>query len=185
MRNIEFINAGAGSGKTYSLTHKLVEFLKGGNESYKPSEIILTTFTELAAQEFREKSRETLLEEKMYEEAAQLETAAIGTVHSVAQIFLKKYWYLLGRSAQDNVMSENDKQFFINQSLASIATEENIAFFEEMLVVFNFSSFDGKASKLNPNFWKDHLKEIISKMEQYDIADLQNSKDKSREFIDS
>ena len=56
MRNITYITAGAGSGKTYTLTKKLVDFLnkEGG---YQPGEIVLTTFTELAASEFKEKAR--------------------------------------------------------------------------------------------------------------------------------
>ena len=58
MKNIEFINAGAGSGKTTRLTQILSEELGKKNNTIRPSEVILTTFTELAASEFREKSRQ-------------------------------------------------------------------------------------------------------------------------------
>lgn len=58
MKNIEFINAGAGSGKTHTLVHLLADYLGGKKGNYKPSEVILTTFTDLAAAEFREKARE-------------------------------------------------------------------------------------------------------------------------------
>ena len=53
MKNIEFINAGAGSGKTTRLTQILSEELGKKNNTIRPSEVILTTFTELAASEFR------------------------------------------------------------------------------------------------------------------------------------
>ena len=52
MKNITFINAGAGSGKTYRLTSDLARKLT--RENIDPSQVILTTYTELAAEEFRE-----------------------------------------------------------------------------------------------------------------------------------
>ena len=61
MKNVTYINAGAGSGKTYTLTKILAEKLSERDENGKslmmPSQVILTTFTELAAAEFREKAR--------------------------------------------------------------------------------------------------------------------------------
>ena len=60
MGNIQFINAGAGSGKTYTLT-KL--FCKRLAEGAKPSEFILTTYTKAAADEFRSKIKAKLMEE--------------------------------------------------------------------------------------------------------------------------
>ena len=61
MKNIIYYNAGAGSGKTYKLTHLLSDLLSKG--TYKPSEVILTTFSELAAGEFRQRSFECLYSE--------------------------------------------------------------------------------------------------------------------------
>ena len=52
MKNITFINAGAGSGKTYRLTTDLTHLLT--QEGLEPSQVILTTYTEIAAAEFRE-----------------------------------------------------------------------------------------------------------------------------------
>jgi len=184
MKNIEYINAGAGSGKTFTLTRLLCEHLDGTKGNYKPSQVILTTFTELAASEFREKARGALLENNLFDQAAQLETASIGTVHSVVLSFVKKFWYLLGRGAIQNVMTENNRQFFINQSLASMADSGDILFFEEVQSQFNFSNNTGKGSTENPDFWKDHLKDIIEKMVNYEIDDLKLSIEKSKKLID-
>lgn len=183
MRNIEFINAGAGSGKTFTLTSLLTEYLDGTKGNYKPSEVILTTFTELAAAEFREKARETLLNNKMFTQASQLETASIGTVHSVVFSFVKKFWYLLGRGAMQNVLSDQDRQFFINQSLANLANEEDVIFFEEVHRQFNFSVFSGYSIDENPGFWKDDLKTIIEKMVNYEIEDTTKSIEESKALI--
>ena len=43
MKNVTYYNAGAGSGKTYKLTEKLIEIFT--NEDVKPENVILTTFT--------------------------------------------------------------------------------------------------------------------------------------------
>ena len=59
MRNVHYINAGAGSGKTYTLTQTLVKLILDG--MCRPSEVILTTFTELAASEFRQKAYDALV----------------------------------------------------------------------------------------------------------------------------
>ena len=55
MKNVTYINAGAGSGKTYRLTKTLTALIKAKNA--KPSEVILTTFTTKAAIEFKEKAK--------------------------------------------------------------------------------------------------------------------------------
>jgi ATP-dependent helicase/nuclease subunit A len=184
MKNTEFINAGAGSGKTHTLVHLLADYLAGDKGNYKPSEVILTTFTDLAAAEFREKAREALLKRNLFDEASLLDSAAIGTVHSIANGFVKKYWYLLGRGPGDNVMSENDQLFFMNQSLAGLASDEDIHFFDEVMKEFGFSKFDGKRMADDTDYWMKHLRSIIEKMQQYDITDLKSSLDKSNALID-
>ena len=62
MKNITFVNAGAGSGKTYRLTTDLARILT--QDGVEPSQVILTTFTKLAASEFREKARREILNAK-------------------------------------------------------------------------------------------------------------------------
>ena len=43
LKNIKYIDAGAGSGKTYKLTHLLSDLLKDGKVN--PSQVIATTYT--------------------------------------------------------------------------------------------------------------------------------------------
>ena len=59
MKNVTYINAGAGSGKTYRLTETLTQLIKEGK--VKPEQVILTTFTTKAANEFKEKAKAFLL----------------------------------------------------------------------------------------------------------------------------
>ena len=55
MNNIEFISAGAGSGKTYKLTETLAQALESG--AARPHAIIATTFTVKATTEIRKRAR--------------------------------------------------------------------------------------------------------------------------------
>ena len=75
MKNIQYINAGAGSGKTTKLTQILSEELGKSDAKIRPSEVILTTFTELAASEFRERSRQQLFQDGHPDIAAELDSA--------------------------------------------------------------------------------------------------------------
>ena len=88
MKNVTYINAGAGSGKTFTLTRILADKLSDKETVLRPSQVILTTFTELAAAEFREKARQQILSKGGTDVAAQMDSAVIGTVHSVAFSFI-------------------------------------------------------------------------------------------------
>ena len=81
MKNITYISAGAGSGKTTRIIDELVNAIT--NEKRRPSEIMMTTFTRAAAQEMQERAKKKLLELNMPKEANEMGAATIGTIHSV------------------------------------------------------------------------------------------------------
>ncbi len=186
MKNITYINAGAGSGKTYTLTKiladKLSEMDNNGNSVLLPSQVILTTFTELAASEFREKARQKILEAGNLDAAAQIDSATIGTVHSVALHFIKKFWYLLDYGADIQIISERDADFYMSQSLARIVSERGedsqLKKQKELKAFRQFRDYydivDG-FSHPDYLFWQRHLKDIVEKMEYYDVDDVEES----------
>ena len=178
MKNIQYINAGAGSGKTTRLTEILSEKL--GKGDFKPSEVILTTFTELAASEFREKSRERLFKDNHADVAAELDAATIGTVHAVALSFIQKYWYLIGVSPDMKVMSEEDLQVYISESLGNYVPPSAVMFFNDYRAYFDIKESLGKADF---DFWKAHLLTIIDKANNYSI-DIERSKVESCDVVD-
>ena len=183
MKNITYINAGAGSGKTYTLTNILAEKLAErddeGKSKINPSGVILTTFTDLAADEFREKARQQLLTGKSNIEAAtQLDSAAIGTVHSVALQFIKKFWYLQEYGADVQTISERDANFYMSQSLARIVNEhkddmENFRKFREYYDICDVHSHPDYL------FWQRYLNDVVEKMEYYNVEDVEESIEKS------
>ena len=177
MKNIQYINAGAGSGKTTKLTEILSEKL--GNGIVKPSEVILTTFTELAASEFREKSRERLFNDNHPDIAAELDSATIGTVHSVALGFIQKYWYLIGVSPDMKVMSEDDLQVYISESMGDYVGQDDLEFFRKF---GNFFDLKDSQSHTDLDFWKDHLLTIIDKVNNYNV-DIDGSINESKAIV--
>ena len=177
MKNIQYINAGAGSGKTTRLTEILSEKL--GKRDFKPSEVILTTFTELAASEFREKSRERLYKDHHADVAAELNSATIGTVHSVALRFIQKYWYLIGVSPDMKVMSDDDLQVYISESLGDYVDLEELESLRSYCTYFDLR----EQNQLQLDFWKDHLLDIIDKVNNYDV-DIERSKADSCHVVD-
>lgn len=205
MERVTYISAGAGSGKTYTLTHLLAEHIAGkkknedGNwescEQVEPEKVILTTYTKKAAAEFREKAKSVLYEEGrddafLHEAAGRLDQACIGTVHSVANSFVQKYWYYLGLSPQQKVIAKEDIDFYISQSLAELPTSDEIKFLNNFRHEFNIEKLrdpgdPSKGSYADYGYWKDLLQEVIKKSETFGITNLQASREASLKQVRS
>ena len=164
MGNIQFINAGAGSGKTYTLTKLFCQRLA---EGAKPSEFVLTTYTKAAADEFRSKIKSKLIEEGMNDMLSLVESAQIGTIHSVAQSFIEKYWYLLDMSPTLAVKEEDEMKAFRSRILDSVALEEDLSFFYDYATMLDVKKQLGNAQVPDPDFWKDMVLELVDKMRLY------------------
>lgn len=175
MKNIYYINAGAGSGKTHSLTERFADLIKDGKTT--PSRVILTTFTERAADEFRLKAREMLISKGLHSHAAELDSALIGTVHSVAMRYITRYWYLLGLGAGVQPMPEEDTDLYISSTLTGVATAEDLKVFGEYAETVKLTQ--KKSAKINYDFWKGDVKDIIEKAVTFSVDDLTFSETES------
>lgn len=184
MKNITYISASAGSGKTYELTERLKEAILSGKT--KPEEVILTTFTKAAAAEFKEKAKAKFYEDGKVTEANRLNQALIGTVDSVSNVFVNKYWYLLGISPKQNVISEEDENVYVAESLSSLPTKEQNEFFNYFAETFEIPVKDGfKAYGIDYGFWKKDLKAIFDATRNYRIKDYKESIEASKNKIQS
>ena len=181
MKNTTFVSAGAGSGKTYRLTQDIAKMIIDGK--CQAEQIILTTFTEAAAKELREKVRSTLYSKGLYDAAMNIDNAAIGTIHSIAYQFVSRYWYLLGISANVSIMDTEGSKFCISQSLASLPTEEDLWLFDTMCRSFNLTV--PLTSQLDFGFWKRELKNIIDKTVELciDEKQLEEAKEESKDLL--
>lgn len=181
MKNITYINAGAGSGKTYTLTHELARLICENN--IHPEQVIMTTFTIKAANEFKAKAKACLHEVGRHDEAARLDQALIGTIHSVCQRMITKYWYYLGLSPDMDVMDENSKKFYISQSLAKLPKDEELEKLNDFVSYFGITHYNGNAYVPYTNLWRDQLSTIIDMTSSYEIEDYSLSRQESLRFI--
>lgn len=183
MKNVTYINAGAGSGKTYRLTETLTALIKA--KKVKPSEVILTTFTTKAANEFKEKAKAFLYDEGLYDAAIELDHAMIGTVHSVCQRLIGKYWFHLGLSPSMGVMAEEDTAYYISQSLSELPTEEELKVLHQFARYFDLREMKDfrPIGSIDYNVWQGHLKAIIGYATNYEIDDFSRSEKESLSFI--
>ena len=171
MKNVKYISASAGSGKTHSLTKALTEAIQKG--SVEPENVILTTFTKAAASEFKEKAKAMLYEHGMVSEADRLDQALIGTIHSVAEALILKYWYVLGLSPKISPIPEEDKAFFKEQSLINLLKEEELAFLNGFAEEFSIK--EPMSTKIDYQYWKNDLSQILEFATNYSITDFQPS----------
>ena len=177
MKNITYFNAGAGSGKTFRLTEELVKIFEKGDTA--PENVILTTFTKAAAADFKRKTREKLLSKNMFDSAASLEDAKIGTVHSVGLHYIKKYWYVLGRSSTFNEMDDEAKEAYISRTLSEVAEGKDIVLFRNYVLKREIKNM----GKYHYDFWKNDLTKIIESCETFGITDLDSCLENSIQHI--
>ena len=110
------ISAGAGSGKTFTLTQRIVwALLPGsgkGNEAFLQSidEALVITFTEKAAGEIKERIRSALRAEGMLEEALKVDSAWVSTIHGMCSRILREHALEVGLDPAFKVISATQEE---------------------------------------------------------------------------
>ena len=182
MKNVTYINASAGSGKTYTLTHTLADLIS--DKKVRPEQVIMTTFTVKAASEMKEEAKKVLYEKGLFEEASRLDQAMIGTIHSVANALINKYWFFLGLSPDMGVMAEEDTQFYTSQSLSDLPTQEELktlhAFCENFDIQYKYGV--GKRG-VNYDYWKEDILRVITYTTNYELSSYERSIKESLDYI--
>lgn len=95
------VSAGAGSGKTAVLTERVLEKVKKG---ISVDNLLILTFTKMAAKEMKERIGDKLKKEGLTSELAKLDTADITTFDAYALSVVKKYHYCLNVSKDINII---------------------------------------------------------------------------------
>jgi ATP-dependent helicase/nuclease subunit A len=115
---IEFISAGAGSGKTYRLTTILAETLSAG--AARSSGVAAMTFTLKAAAELRQRARKELLKRGRLDLSTAVGQARIGTVNAVCSQLLRRFCFDLGLSPEQTVLSEAQSEQMLRRALDDV-----------------------------------------------------------------
>lgn len=87
------VSASAGSGKTAVLTERVFRILKS---NVRLNELLVLTFTNLAAQEMRDRIRGKLLDDNLFDMAANVDAVNIQTYDAYALSLVEKYGDKIG-----------------------------------------------------------------------------------------
>lgn len=161
------VSAGAGSGKTAVLTERVLEKVKKG---ISVDNLLILTFTKMAAKEMRERIGEKLKENGFTKELAKLDTADITTFDAYALSLVKKYHYYLNLSKDINIIDASVIGLYKEKMLKDI--------FEEL-----YTSEDSKFLNLIKEYALKDDKEIFSFI--LNINNKLDLKTNKREYLDS
>ena len=124
-----FVAAGAGSGKTFTLTQRIVWALKEGSgadgKSYLNSldQALIVTFTNAAATEIKERVREALEKEGLHSAALQVDDAWISTIHGMCSRILKIHALDLGLDPEFEIIDDMTRNQLVNISIEEVLRE--------------------------------------------------------------
>lgn len=147
--------AGAGSGKTKVLTHKIAYLM---SEKYiKPWNILAITFTNKAANEMKERV------EKLVGEVAK--DMWIGTFHSICVRILRKYIDRLGFDHSFLIFDTSDQRTLIKECMKTLKIDDKM--FTDRSILAEISN--GKNEMLEPKAYQtkyagDYRKEVIGRV---------------------
>lgn len=106
-----FVSAGAGSGKTFTLTRRIVYALSPESGPFVEhlDQVLAITFTKDAAAEIRDRVRRALIDEGMDEEALTVDDAWISTIHGMCSRILRAHALELGIGPEFTVLTDTDE----------------------------------------------------------------------------
>lgn len=141
--------AGAGSGKTKTLTYRVARLIEDGVD---PKNILLLTFTKKAAQEML--SRATIVLDSRCEQVAG------GTFHSFANIILRKYSSLIDLKNNFTITDRTDSEDIINHIRARVINKQEKRFPKKGTILDIYSK------AINKNIPSDEI--IASEFKQFE-----------------
>ncbi|PYI58564.1 MAG: hypothetical protein DMC60_12530, partial [Verrucomicrobia bacterium] len=118
-RNFSVV-ASAGSGKTTAITQRVLSIARSPNAAETLPRLVVVTFTNRAADEMQQRTRQALLEENLRPEVqTAFNRAFFGTIHSFCMKLLTDFGHYLGLPAPLELVTEDDdlwQEFAQNQT---------------------------------------------------------------------
>ncbi len=115
------ILAGAGAGKTKTMTHRILHLIKQGA---RPGSILAITFTNKAASEMRDRVRKLLEEDLVLNQPASIdEMPFVSTFHSLGVRIIKDNSALLGLPRHFSIFDRSDSKSAVKAALEEIGVD--------------------------------------------------------------
>ena len=164
--NPVIVQAGAGSGKTFTMSERIVSSLtpdaSGKSKVSSIENVVAITFTEKAASELKSRVKDLLLTRGMHSQALLVDSAYISTIHEFASRILKENALKFAIDPKFNVLS--DAKVDCLRDLALDKTLELILNFgssiEDILSSEEFGSSQNR--DINLNDFEDEVNDFIS-----------------------
>lgn len=163
------VSASAGSGKTEVSMEYLYRLISSGKADV--DEVIVVTFTVAAANELKDrlakKLKEGTINSRTIDSINKIPTSDIGTLHSLCQKTIKRYFYKIGVDPSFELISEGDNAVLRNECLDKIIIDrDGDADFDELLKLF-------KSRKDTKNFKESMLDvyDFMSSISSNDFLD--------------
>lgn len=121
-----FVEAGAGSGKTFTLTQRIAWALSPGSGAHGApflddlGQVLVITFTEAAAREIKERVRSTLRRAGMAEAALAVDDAWISTIHGMCRRILARHALDLGLDPSFSVIADSRQQALLDAAMDEV-----------------------------------------------------------------
>ncbi len=161
--------AGAGSGKTKVLTHKIAYYIASGA---KPWNILAITFTNKAANEMKERI------EKLVGDSAK--DIWMGTFHSICVRILRKYIDRIGFKTDFVIFDTSDQKTLIKECLKTLKVDDKL--FTDRGVLSEISN--GKNEMLEPKAYSVKYSGDFRKEKIAEIYTLYQTKLKENNALD-
>ncbi|MBQ9067917.1 MAG: ATP-dependent helicase, partial [Eggerthellaceae bacterium] len=139
------VSAGAGSGKTFTLTQRIAwALLPGSGTDGAPflgsiDEALVITFTEKAAAEIKERIRSTLRAEGMLDEALKVDAAWISTIHGACSRILHEHALEVGLDPAFSVLGATKEEELRMLAIEGVLAraEEGESAYKDLFTLFN------------------------------------------------
>ena len=121
------VSAGAGSGKTFTLTQRIAYALlpESGPAAGGIDEVLAITFTEKAAAEIKARVKRTLRAEGMCEEALKVDAAWISTIHGMCARILRTHALELGLDPAFGIVGDAERADLVAASIDEALGADN------------------------------------------------------------
>ena len=116
------IIAGAGSGKTRALTHRIAHLIQ--DKGVRPWNILAVTFTNKAAGEMKNRIAKLLQAGQGPATREEIEMPTVGTFHSVCSQILRRHIHLLGYENSFVIYDGNDQVVLMKELMRERAIDE-------------------------------------------------------------
>ncbi len=162
--------AGAGAGKTRTITHRIVHLVKSG---VAPWNILAITFTNKAATEMRERVKVILSE---YEEEEAGKKVSVLTFHALCVMLLRQHADTIGIKKHFTIHDRQDSLRAIKRALKK--SDENEKQFEPRTLLSAISKAKGEAKTLKiykENVGNEYFPNVVSKVWEFYEQDLRKN----------